>query len=185
MPSTSADRHGNGPTADEWIGPAVELVVWGRRLGRVLAGVARKQGLNETQFQVVWLLGSRVEPVASQTELARELALSPAQVSGLLEELRRRGLVTGRSPRGDRRRREWRLTPAGFACRIAVASRLAQEVPPVEPSSTEAAARLLRSQEEPSPVRLRPFVAECDGPGDSHGDDRPPAAVDDREGDQP
>lgn len=178
MPSTLGSPDRSGPPAGDWIDPAIELVAWGRRLGRALAGGAKEQGLSETQFQLLWLLGTLAEPLSSQAELARELALSPAQVSGLLEELRSRGLVTGRSAKSDRRRRLWRLTPAGFARRFAVAARLAQKITPAERSFTEAAAGLLRSQADRSPVRLRPFVAEPGEPDKAPGADPPlpPAA---------
>jgi DNA-binding MarR family transcriptional regulator len=50
-----------------------------------------------------------------QNELAEELAVSPAHVSGVVEGLRRRGLLECSMVEGDRRLRCWRLTPAGAA----------------------------------------------------------------------
>ena len=47
--------------------------------------------------------------------MAREMAVSPAQVSGLVEQLRRKGLLEGRRSETDRRRQLWRLTTDGQA----------------------------------------------------------------------
>ncbi len=41
------------------------------------------------------------------------MAVSPAHVSGLVEQLRRKGLLEGHRPVTDRRRQLWRLTPDG------------------------------------------------------------------------
>ncbi len=49
----------------------------------------------------------------SQQDVAAALAVSPAAVSGLVEQLRRRGLMEGWRAESDRRRQLWRLTPAG------------------------------------------------------------------------
>lgn len=50
-----------------------------------------------------------------QQELAAAMAVSAAQVSVLVEQLRRQGLLQGRRAQNDRRRQLWRLTPAGRA----------------------------------------------------------------------
>jgi DNA-binding MarR family transcriptional regulator len=54
-------------------------------------------------------------PGTAQSELAAALSLSPAQVSGLLEQLRGRRLIEAVRPQEDRRRQVWRLTPDGWA----------------------------------------------------------------------
>jgi hypothetical protein len=43
----------------------------------------------------------------------RRLGVSPAQVSALVERMRRKGLLDGCRPPGDRRRQMWRLTDRG------------------------------------------------------------------------
>ena len=48
-----------------------------------------------------------------QKELAAILAVSASQVSGLVEQLRRRGLLQGSRAANDRRRQLWQLTPTG------------------------------------------------------------------------
>ena len=53
--------------------------------------------------------------VATATCLAAALATSAGQVSTLVEQLRRRGLLVGHRPKADRRRQHWRITPAGRA----------------------------------------------------------------------
>jgi len=64
-------------------------------------------------LSILWACRGAVREGMSQTDLARGLLLSPAHVSGLVEQLRRRGLLEGRRPAADRRRQLWRLTAAG------------------------------------------------------------------------
>lgn len=51
----------------------------------------------------------------SQSQLAATLGISAAQVSGLVERLRRSGLLASRRAEADRRRQHWCLTPTGRA----------------------------------------------------------------------
>jgi DNA-binding MarR family transcriptional regulator len=48
-----------------------------------------------------------------QTQLARELSFSPAQISASIERLRVQGRVCLCDGRGDRRRRRWQLSASG------------------------------------------------------------------------
>lgn len=74
----------------------------------------REAGLNETSFRLLW----RVQQApgsegVSQIELARELHISTAQTSSLVEANRKRGLIKGHRPLSDRRRQHWQLTKKG------------------------------------------------------------------------
>jgi DNA-binding MarR family transcriptional regulator len=94
----------------------LRLVHWtssaSRHLRRRLAEIAAALELNDNELLVVWLCsgGGRV-----QVELAGAIGISPAQMSGLVERLRSRGLVAMYRLAGDRRRQLWRTTPAGQA----------------------------------------------------------------------
>ena len=55
-----------------------------------------------------------------QNDLASAMSVSSAHVSGLVEQLRARGLLVGVRPPEDRRCQVWHLTAAGRACLDAV-----------------------------------------------------------------
>jgi DNA-binding MarR family transcriptional regulator len=92
----------------------LRLVHWtstaSRHLRKRLAEVARPLGLSDTELLVVWLCcgGGRI-----QVELAGAIGVSPAQMSGLVERLRARGLVAMHRSAMDRRRQVWRTTASG------------------------------------------------------------------------
>ena len=50
----------------------------------------------------------------SQRDLARELSISPAQVSARLETLRQHGILDSARPASDRRKQFWTVTPKGL-----------------------------------------------------------------------
>lgn len=93
----------------------------GRHLRRQLAEVAAAAGLSDGELLVVWLCrgGGRV-----QVELAAAIGVSPAQMSGMVERLRSRGLVDMHRPSRDRRRQVWCTSQAGFALLDGLAPRL-------------------------------------------------------------
>lgn len=68
--------------------------------------------LNPSQFSILWAC-HHAESGSGQSQLAELLAVSPAHISGLVEQLRRRKLLAGHRPSTDRRRQLWRLTPQG------------------------------------------------------------------------
>jgi DNA-binding MarR family transcriptional regulator len=92
----------------------LSLVHWtsaaSRQLRRRLAAVAAGFELSDNELMVLWLSigGGRV-----QVELAGAIGISPAQMSGLVERLRSRGLVAMHRLARDRRRQLWRTTPEG------------------------------------------------------------------------
>lgn len=92
----------------------LRLVHWtssaSRHLRRRLAEIAGRHDLSDTELLVLWISssGSRV-----QVELAGEIGVSPAQMSGIAERLHRRGLIEMRRQAVDRRRQECATTPLG------------------------------------------------------------------------
>ena len=94
----------------------LRLVHWtsaaNRQLRRRLAKLASAFGLSDAELLVMWLChGSGYV----QVELAGAIGTSPAQMSGLVERLRTRGLVEMHRQAQDRRRQVWRTSPAGGA----------------------------------------------------------------------
>ena len=100
---------------------------------RDLAAWVRAFDVGETEFRLLWLLqdgaGQSPEfPHVDQSCLAQQLAVSPAQVSGLVERLQSRGLLEHQSCDDDRRRQLWRLTAAGRELIAGVVAALARSV---------------------------------------------------------
>jgi DNA-binding MarR family transcriptional regulator len=81
-----------------------------RHLRRRIAEATAALDLSDTELIVVWLCsgGGRV-----QVDLAAATGISPAQMSGLVERLRSRGLVAMHRLARDRRRQMWRATAEG------------------------------------------------------------------------
>jgi DNA-binding MarR family transcriptional regulator len=78
--------------------------------GRSLAEV----GLQEFEFETLHRLASRGEPWrATPSELAAELVVSPAGITGRIDTLEKSGLVRRTRPPGDRRRVDIELTDLG------------------------------------------------------------------------
>lgn len=74
----------------------------------------RAAGLGDAEFRLLCQLREAAGTVGvSQIELAREIGISTAQTSTLVEKLRRAGLVEGHRPAHDRRRQVWQLTERG------------------------------------------------------------------------
>ena len=102
------------PPSDSQADRLLSLIHWtstaSRHLRRRLADVAAELGLSDTELLVVWLCsgGGRV-----QVDLAGAIGISPAQMSGMVERLRSRGLVAMHRQAMDRRRQVWRASAAG------------------------------------------------------------------------
>jgi DNA-binding MarR family transcriptional regulator len=81
-----------------------------RHLRRRIGELTSALDLSDTELIVVWLCsgGGRV-----QVDLAAATGISPAQMSGLMERLRSRGLVAMHRLARDRRRQIWRATAEG------------------------------------------------------------------------
>lgn len=115
-----------------WIDTVQHTLIGSRRIRELITARLRRIELGESEFSLLWLLGTIDQGSAagsgraiSQREIARRLAISAAQVCGLVERLRIRGLICGRRDRSDRRRQCWRLTDAGEAIFRGAIDRLA------------------------------------------------------------
>jgi MarR family transcriptional regulator, lower aerobic nicotinate degradation pathway regulator len=94
----------------------LRLIYWtnaaGRQLRRCLGTLAEQAGLSDSELFTIWLcLGEEGGMV--QGALATALGVSPAQMSGIVERLRQRGLIEMHRQTLDRRRQVWRGTAAG------------------------------------------------------------------------
>jgi DNA-binding MarR family transcriptional regulator len=83
------------------------------------------QDLSLRQLAVLYLIR---EGAAFPSELARQLRITPAVVTGLLDRLERRGYVRRLVDPVDRRRLRLALTDAGLAASLAVERMLSREV---------------------------------------------------------
>jgi DNA-binding MarR family transcriptional regulator len=92
---------------------AYHAAISGRRASRALADWAKRFGLSEAEFQMLWRLRTPPGVSLDQTALAAELAFSPAQISATVERLRLRGWISAVGAVGDRRRHLWHLTAVG------------------------------------------------------------------------
>ena len=139
-----------------WMGSA------NRQLRRKLAEVAAHFALSDTELLVVWLCcgNGRI-----QVELAGALGISPAQMSGLVERLRTRGLVAVHRLAVDRRRQVWRTTAAGMVLLEQVARHLDELV--------TAVTHCLRLDEQQAVVALCERLAEALAAADSRGTAKP------------
>jgi DNA-binding MarR family transcriptional regulator len=84
----------------------------GRRAARVVAQWAKRFGLTEGEFQLLWRLRTAAGADLDQTTLAGALAFSPAQISASVERLRVQGHISA-TDSSDRRRHHWQLTATG------------------------------------------------------------------------
>jgi DNA-binding MarR family transcriptional regulator len=91
------------------------LTACGTALRRAIARAAAPFGLTDSQAVVLWLCQGGQSGGSDQSSLVRRLAISAAQVSGLVEALRQRGLLESRRDATDRRRQRWQPTAAGAA----------------------------------------------------------------------
>jgi DNA-binding MarR family transcriptional regulator len=105
----------------------LRLVHWtsnaSRQLRRRITDIAAELELSDTELIVVWMCSGEGRV---QVDLAGSTGISPAQMSGLMERLRSRGLVAMHRQAGDRRRQIWRATPAGQAVLVTAALHLGE-----------------------------------------------------------
>ena len=133
--SPDAARHGD---AVAQVDAACRRVVAGKLATKELAGWVRELGVSESEFRLLWQLefdgggaahdtGTRSETLPDQAMLAEQLALSPAQMSGLVERLSAAGFIEPEQSPRDRRRQAWRIALAG---RLLVSNVVARVEPP-------------------------------------------------------
>lgn len=101
--------------AAEWLRLVQSISHCGRQLRRAVAELAEPHGLTDTECLILWSCCEAPPEGQGQHELVSLIGVSPAQLSGLVEQLGVKGWIVGRRPAHDRRRQYWRLTPAGQA----------------------------------------------------------------------
>jgi len=94
-----------------WLAKATSLTE--RSLRRSLQQHAKVAGLNEAELLVLWTTARAGRPGVAQNHLVAEIGLSAAQMSNLLDGLRRGGVIAAQRAENDRRRQTWRLEDAG------------------------------------------------------------------------
>jgi DNA-binding MarR family transcriptional regulator len=118
---------------------ACRLAVAGKLALREIANWVEGVGVSETEFRLLWLLYQHALDEASkstaldQADLAERLAVSAAQVSGVIERLRQCELVNRVPDGNDRRRQLWRLATAGETLVLRVVTHVASGIPPLAP----------------------------------------------------
>ncbi|SEG72716.1 DNA-binding transcriptional regulator, MarR family [Thermomonospora echinospora] len=115
----SVDRHiarwrGLTPFDDRAEGIITRIQFLAKHVGQTKDRALAEVGLQESEFETMHRLVSRGRPWrAGPSELAAELMLSPAGMTGRLDTLERAGLVRRLRGTGDRRRVEVELTEFG------------------------------------------------------------------------
>jgi len=112
-PCRATTESTTGSPAGRWIGLTEQISLCGRLLRSHMVEQTEKAGLSESQLSLLWTCLAAMPEGLSQTALAQRLMVSPALVSGLVEQLRRRRLLTGQRDQDDRRRQVWRVTSSG------------------------------------------------------------------------
>lgn len=100
------------PRADTWTDVLRSLTRCGRAGQRALTAQLDDR-LGPSQAALLWTCREMAGAEASQLELAKCLGMSPAQVSGMVEQLRCDGLLVSERSPSDRRRQTWQLTAEG------------------------------------------------------------------------
>ena len=114
IPANLSNAEPKDPAA-RWIELAERTLVCGRMFRDGLARQAGRRQLSAAEFSILWACRRAPPAGLGQNELAANLAVSAAQVSGLVEQLRRKGFLQGHRAEYDRRCQLWRVTPAGRA----------------------------------------------------------------------
>jgi len=104
-----------------WLERAERVLVQARRIRALLDGRIAARGLSEPELALLWACIASPPGGRGQSDLAEDLAVSPAKVSVLVERLARAGLLQGRVAREDRRCRLWEPTSAGTTLWQAIA----------------------------------------------------------------
>lgn len=113
LPTSVADSALSATTAaTRWAALTELLLMCSTALRDELSARSQCAALSGPQFALLWACESGNAGL-SQRELALRLSLSAAHVSGLVEQLRARGLIVGERAANDRRRQIWRLTDQG------------------------------------------------------------------------
>ncbi len=96
-----------------WLGLVLEASAVARASRQRLADEVAASELSDQEFLVLWLCDAQPLAARGQGELAAAIGVSAAQMSGLVERLRRRNLLRFERLGHDRRRQVWQLTSDG------------------------------------------------------------------------
>ncbi len=102
------------PAITQQLDDACSRIASGRAAAWDLTALVERFGLREIEFRLLWALQTGNTQL-DQTQMAKFLGCSPAQVSSIVERQRSRGNIAGQAAAGDRRRQVWRITPQGRA----------------------------------------------------------------------
>jgi DNA-binding MarR family transcriptional regulator len=91
-----------------------QQIALGRQMAQRLAKALRGRTLLEVEFRLLWQLSRQAATRTEQRRLAQQLGVSPAQVSAVVDKLRRQQLIESIADHTDRRRQHWQLTRAGY-----------------------------------------------------------------------
>lgn len=127
-----------GSSATVWLAVAERVFAVARQLRRALAAAGRGADLNEIELITLWACSVAPPEGMGQTQLIARLGVSPAQVSGLVESLRRRGLLSAKRDPLDRRRQRWQLTEQGQALLELAAEHLVRQIAQGRPAGDSA-----------------------------------------------
>jgi DNA-binding MarR family transcriptional regulator len=148
--------------ADRLLGLIHWISAASRQLRRRLGLLAESTGLTDCELLAIWLC-LRSECGLVQGELAAAVGVSPAQMSGIVERLRQRGLIEMHRQIFDRRRQVWRGTAAGRQVLDSLAAPLAHLSAGIDaglPAGDQQAARVL-CERLTSAVEAWPDDATC------------------------
>ena len=101
------------PCGAQWVELIHEISNCHRLVRNALNEHVSRWNVNDTEFLVLWLCDRAGPDGIAQNELAVAVGASAARMSGLVENLRGRGLLASRRSQQDRRRQLWQPTADG------------------------------------------------------------------------
>ncbi|MGI9428133.1 MAG: MarR family winged helix-turn-helix transcriptional regulator [Bythopirellula sp.] len=124
-----------------------QQIALGRQLAQRLAKALRGRAVLEVEFRLLWLLSRQAARRIEQRSLAQQLGVSPAQVSSVVDKLRRQQFIESIPDETDRRRQHWQLTRSGQQQFQAIVAEV-QPLLEAAPGQDSNASRLPPSQAE-------------------------------------
>ena len=121
LPGASDELNGGGrgpeyqlqQVVPRWIHVMQAVSLCNRQLRRALADATAICHLSDTEFFLLWACHEGPQHGVGQHDMASVLGVSGAQMSGMVYDLRDRGLLLLERPAWDRRRQLLRITPSG------------------------------------------------------------------------
>ena len=158
-------------SGQRWTQLTLSASLCSRQLRRAVSEHTQRRGVSDTEFLVLWACHQSPDPGVVQNELAALVGLSPAQLSGVVDRLSGRGLMSSTRSVEDRRRQCWQLTAGGqllldqllegFA---AVAAAIDQQFPLDQQQAVEQLLRqLTRTLHDRPPLRAGEFGTDPGG----------------------